>query len=153
MAPECLRGEADPRSDVYSLGLTLYELLTLLPPFGDLSQSELLRQVGEGQPAPPRRLDPSIPRDLETVILKAIAREPGHRYATASALADDLRRFLEDRPVRARRATALEEAWRWSRRNRTICATGRGNRRLARARRGDRLGGLRENRASTPSCR
>jgi serine/threonine protein kinase len=71
MAPECLHGEADARSDVCSLGLTLYELLTLSPPFGELSPSELLRQVGERRPPAPRKLDPSIPRDLETVVLKA----------------------------------------------------------------------------------
>jgi eukaryotic-like serine/threonine-protein kinase len=126
LAPEALRGETGPRSDVYSLGLTLYELLTLSAPFGDLTPSELLRQVGEGQLPRPRRLDPTIPRDLETIVLKAIAREPDHRYATAGALADDLRCFLEDRPIRARRATTFERAWRWSRRNRmtaTLLAT------------------------------
>ena len=64
--------------------------------------------MSEGQPAPPRILDPTIPRDLETIVLKAIAREPGHRYATAEALAEDLRCFLDDRPIRARRVTAFE---------------------------------------------
>ncbi len=83
LAPEGLRGEASPRSDVYGLGLTLYELLTLSPPFGVLSPSELLRHVGEMQPTRPRQLDPSIPRDLETIVLKAIAKEPGHRYESA----------------------------------------------------------------------
>jgi tetratricopeptide (TPR) repeat protein len=122
LAPEALHGETDPRSDVYSLGLTLYELLTLEPPFGELSPSELLRQVSEGRPTTPRRLRPTIPADLETIILKAIAREPQHRYADAGAMADDLRRFLEDRPILARRATPFERAWRWSRRNRTLAA-------------------------------
>jgi tetratricopeptide (TPR) repeat protein len=122
LAPEALRGETDARSDVYSLGLVLYELLTLNPPFGELTPSELLRRVGEGQPERPRRLDPAIPRDLETIVLKAIACDPDHRYPTAGALADDLRRFLEDRPIRARRANAAERAWRWSRRNRTTAA-------------------------------
>ncbi|MDB5352346.1 MAG: protein kinase family protein [Planctomycetota bacterium] len=122
LAPEALRGETGPRSDVYSLGLTLYELLTLSAPFGDLTPSELLRQVGEGQLPRPRRLDPTIPGDLETIVLKATAREPDHRYATAGALADDLRCFLEDRPIQARRATAVERAWRWSRRNRLTAA-------------------------------
>ena len=78
--------------------------------------------MSEGQPAPPRMLDPTIPRDLETIILKAIAREPGHRYATAGALADDLRCFLDDRPIRARRATAFERIWRWRRRNQATAA-------------------------------
>ncbi len=122
LAPEALKGQTGPRSDVYSLGLTLYEMLTLTPPFGDLTASELLRQVGEGNLPRPRSLDPTIPRDLETIILKAIAREPDHRYATASALADDLRRFQVDRPIRARRATSFERAWRWSRRNRMTAA-------------------------------
>src|SRR4051812_4261281 len=122
LAPEALRGETGPRSDVYSLGLTLYELLTLTPPFGELSASELLRRVSEGQPTRPRKLTPDLPRDLETIVLKAIAREPGHRYPTAGALADDLRRYLEDRPIRARRAGPLERAWRGSRRNRATAA-------------------------------
>jgi serine/threonine protein kinase/tetratricopeptide (TPR) repeat protein len=122
LAPEALRGLTDGRSDVYSLGLTLYELLTLSPPFGELTPSELLRHVSEGQPTRPRRLDPAIPRDLETIVLKATAREPEHRYPTAGALAEDLRRFLEDRPIRAQRATPIERLWRWSRRNRTIAA-------------------------------
>jgi tetratricopeptide (TPR) repeat protein len=119
LAPEALRGETDARSDVYSLGLTLYELLTLSPPFGERSPSELLRHVTEEQPVRPRRLAPDLPRDLETIVLKAIAREPAHRYPTAAALADDLTRFKNDLPIRARRATPLERVWRWSRRNRT----------------------------------
>jgi tetratricopeptide (TPR) repeat protein/tRNA A-37 threonylcarbamoyl transferase component Bud32 len=122
LAPEALQGESDCRSDVYSLGLTLYELLTLSPPFGESSPSELLRRVSEGRPVRPRKLDPAIPGDLETIVLKAIAREPEHRYASAGALADDLTCFLEDRPIRARRATVFERAWRWSRRNRTTAA-------------------------------
>jgi eukaryotic-like serine/threonine-protein kinase len=122
LAPEALGGQTGPQNDIYSLGLTLYELITLSAPFGDLSPSELLRQVSEGQPASPRMLDPTIPRDLETIILKAIAREPGHRYATAGALAEDLRCFLDDRPIRARRATALERLWRWRRRNQATAA-------------------------------
>jgi len=104
LAPEALEGETDPRSDVYSLGLLLYELLTLKSPFGELSPSELLRHVIEEKPIRPRKLDPAIPRDLETIVLKATAREPGGRYKTAGALAEDLNRFLEDRPILARRA-------------------------------------------------
>ena len=83
IAPESLRGETSRLGDVYSLGLTLYELLTLSPPFGELTPSELLRSVSEGEPAHPRKLDPSIPRDLETIVLKATAREPRQRYPTA----------------------------------------------------------------------
>ncbi|MGP0068379.1 MAG: protein kinase domain-containing protein, partial [Isosphaeraceae bacterium] len=122
LAPEALRGQTDHRSDIYSLGLTLYELLTLQPPFGDLSPSELLRCVTEEQPARPRTLDGSIPLDLETIILKATAREPGDRYATATALAEDLRSFLDDRPIQARRAGPIERFARWARRNKMVAA-------------------------------
>ena len=122
LAPESLRGISDGRGDVYSLGLTLYEMLTLAAPFGDLSPSELLHRVGAGSPARPRQVDPGIPRDLETIVLKATAREPADRYATAGALAFDLQCFLNDRPILARRATFPERAWRWSRRNRGTAA-------------------------------
>ena len=122
LAPEALRGQTDHRSDIYSLGLTLYELLTLQPPFGDLSPSELLRCVTQEEPARPRTIDRTIPLDLETIILKATAREPGDRYASASALAEDLRAFLDDRPIRARRASPLEHLTRWCRRNKMVAA-------------------------------
>jgi eukaryotic-like serine/threonine-protein kinase len=122
LAPESLRGQTGPENDIYSLGLTLYELITLNSPFGELSPSELLRQLSESEPARPRSVDPTIPRDLETIVLKAIAPEPGHRYPTAQALADDLRSFALDRPIKARRATVLERIGRWGRRNRAIAA-------------------------------
>src|SRR5262249_9217114 len=96
----------------------LYELLTLRLPFGDLSPSELLRCVTEEQPTRPRKVDRSIPLDLETIVLKATAREPAHRYATAGELAEDLRAFMDDRPIRARRASPEERLARWCRRNR-----------------------------------
>lgn len=83
LAPESLRGQTGPESDIYSLGMTLYELITLSAPFGELSPSELLRQLSESEPTRPRSLDPAIPRDLETIVLKAIAPEPGHRYQGA----------------------------------------------------------------------
>jgi serine/threonine protein kinase len=122
MAPEQLNGEADPRSDVYSLGLTLYELLTLRPAFEDISRTRLLRQITDGQLAHLRTLCPEIPRDLDTIVAKAIAREAKDRYATAAELADDLRRWLEDLPIRARRVGTAERLWRWGRRNRTVAA-------------------------------
>jgi serine/threonine protein kinase/WD40 repeat protein/tetratricopeptide (TPR) repeat protein len=117
MAPERFDRWSDRRSDVSSLGATLYELLTLRPMFAGAREPELIEKVLHTVPERPRRLDPKIPRDLETIVLKAIAKEPGDRYPTAGALAEDLRRFLEDRPVLARRSTTLERTWRWCRRN------------------------------------
>jgi WD40 repeat protein len=117
MAPERFRGQSDPRGDVYSLGLTLYELLTLRPAFDAGDRERLIRQVTEGEPPRPRQFEPSVPRDLETIVLKAIAREPGHRYATAEQLAEDLRRFAADRPILARRISTTERTWLWCRRN------------------------------------
>jgi serine/threonine protein kinase len=117
LAPERFAGRSDPRGDVYSLGATLYELLTLRPAFDEPDRARLIERVTHGEPPRPRQVDGRIPRDLETVVLKALAREPADRYATAEALADDLRRFLLDRPIRARRAGVAERAWRWCRRN------------------------------------
>lgn len=117
MAPEQFNGQCDVRSDVYSLGLTLYEFATLTPAVSAGSRAEMIRQVTQGRPAPPRSHMPKMPRDLETIILKSIAAEPGHRYQSAEEIAADLRRFLEDRPLRARRVSVIEKAWRWCRRN------------------------------------
>jgi WD40 repeat protein/serine/threonine protein kinase len=122
MAPERFNSWSDPRSDVYGLGLTLYELLTLRPAFEDSDRNRLIRQVLEAEPPPPRKSDRRIPPDLETVVLKATTKEPGRRYQTAAELAEDLRRFLADRPIQARRATALGHAWRWCRRNPALAA-------------------------------
>ena len=106
MAPERLQGQGDARSDVYSLGLTLYELATVRPWSASTSgPSDAIRQALDGQTPRPRRLNPKLPRDLETVILKATAAEQSHRYATARDLADDLGRFIEDRPVLASRTS------------------------------------------------
>ncbi len=115
--PERFQGKSDVRSDIYSLGLTLYEVLTLYPGFDSEDQASLLHKVMHEEAPPPRRHNPLIPRDLETVLLKAIARDPAHRYQTAGDLADDLRRFLDDKPVLARRIRPLERFWRWCRRN------------------------------------
>ncbi len=117
MAPERFNGQGDLRSDVYSLGLTLYELLALRPAFDDTDRNKLVRQVLHGEPPRPRKVNPGVPRDLETVVLKAIARDPAHRYQTPAAMADDLKRFVEDRPVKARRIGGAERLWRWCRRN------------------------------------
>jgi serine/threonine protein kinase/tetratricopeptide (TPR) repeat protein len=117
MAPERFEGRCDARSDVYALGLTLYELLALRPAFDRSDRVELIRQVTHEEPPRLGAVDPTIPRDLRTVVHKAIEREPNRRYVGAGALAEDLRRFLEGRPIRARRVSPPEHAWRWCRRN------------------------------------
>jgi WD40 repeat protein/serine/threonine protein kinase/Flp pilus assembly protein TadD len=117
MAPERFRGEGDARSDVYALGLTLYELLTLRPAFDSHDRLKLIEQIKADEPRHPRAVDPRIPRDLETVVLKAIDKEPKRRYATADQFAQDLQRFIEDRPVLARRTSHVERAWRTCKRN------------------------------------
>jgi serine/threonine protein kinase/WD40 repeat protein len=122
MAPERFQGRADPRSDVFSLGTTLYELLTLRPAFDTTDRPRLIQQVTHEDPPRPRKLDANLPRDLETIVLKAIAKEPADRYQSAGELAEDLRRFLADRPIRARRSSAIERTWRWCRRNRALAA-------------------------------
>jgi WD40 repeat protein/tetratricopeptide (TPR) repeat protein len=114
---EAAKRPVDHRTDVYSLGATLYELLTRRPPFDGPTPVDVLLQVIERDPVPPRKLDRSIPRDLETVILKAMAKRPDDRYPTAQALADDLRRFLAGEPVQARRIGPAGRLARWARRN------------------------------------
>src|SRR5439155_24929465 len=104
------------------LGLTLYELLTLRPAFAEADRNKLMHQVIHDEPPRPRQLRAEVPRDLETIVLKAIAKEPAHRYQKASELAEDLKRFLEDRPIRARRVTVRERCWRWCRRNPALAA-------------------------------
>lgn len=117
MAPERLRGWEDPTSDIYSLGLTLYELVTLQPAFSASDRAVLLDKVAHDPLVPPRKLNDRIPRDLETIILKAAARERSQRYQTAEALAADLRRFQEGKPILARRTPWQEQVWLWCRRN------------------------------------
>jgi serine/threonine protein kinase/WD40 repeat protein/Tfp pilus assembly protein PilF len=122
MAPERFQGKADARCDVYALGVTLYEMLTLRPPFIGRDQAELIGQITDAKPAALHVLAPAIPRDLETIVAKAMARDADQRYATATELADDLRAFLENRPIRARRASAVEQFLRWCHRNPTVAA-------------------------------
>jgi tetratricopeptide (TPR) repeat protein len=117
MAPERFRGQADIRSDVYALGLTLYEMLALQPAFDAQDRARLIDQVLHTPPPRLDRLDHSLPGDLVTIVHKAIAPDPGDRYGSAGALADDLHSFLQDRPIAARRASRLELARRWCRRN------------------------------------
>jgi serine/threonine protein kinase len=122
LAPEALKKKVDLRSDIYGLGLTLHEMLTLKPPYGDSHPGELIRRISTMDPPRPRSINPAIPRDLETIVLKAVARDPDHRYQTAAEMAADLEAFLQDRPIRARRARLSERLWRWCRRNRAVAA-------------------------------
>jgi tetratricopeptide (TPR) repeat protein len=125
MSPEqalARRVVIDHRTDVYSLGATLYELLTLRPPFGGEDRQTLLRQITSDEPRPPRRLNRTVPAELETVVLKAMSKSPAERYQTAQELADDLRRFLDDRPVLARGPALPKRAGRWCRRHRRLVA-------------------------------
>ncbi len=126
MSPEQAMGKKgliDHRTDIYSLGITLYELLTLTPAFDGRDRHELLRQIAFEEPKTPRSIDSSIPVELETIVLKAIAKDPADRYASAQELADDLKRFIDDRPILARRPTLPEIAARWVRRHRIIAFT------------------------------
>src|SRR5262249_46637299 len=111
------RAVIDHRTDVYSLGATLYELLTLEPVFGGTDRQELLQQIAFEEPRRPHRVNKAIPAELETIVLKALEKNPADRYPTAQELADDLRRFLEHRPILARRPSWGSVAAKWVRRH------------------------------------
>jgi tetratricopeptide (TPR) repeat protein len=126
MSPEqalARREGVDHRTDVYSLGATLYEMLTLKHAFDGRTRQELLRQIALDEPRPLRRVNQAVPAELETIVHKAMAKAPAERYATAQEMADDLRRFLEDRPIYARRPTLWQRTRKWGRRHRAIVVT------------------------------
>jgi serine/threonine protein kinase len=117
------RGAVDHRTDVYGLGATLYELLTLEPPFAGRDRHELLRQIGQDEPRPLRQLNRAAPPELATIVHKALARLPQERYTTAAEMAADLQRFLDDRPILARPPSLLQRAAKWVRRHRSLAAS------------------------------
>ena len=117
MPPEAFEGKTDARSDVYSLGLTLYEMLAFRPAFDERERNRLIRQVTQEEPARLGKLNRHVPRDLETIVHKAIDKDAKQRYGSAGALAEDLQRFIEDEPIKARRVSPAERLWRWCRRH------------------------------------
>jgi WD40 repeat protein len=125
MAPEQAAGKSKrvgPATDIYALGAILYELVTGRPPFQGETPLETILQVSRDEPVSPRLLNPALPRDLETIVLKCLQKTPDRRYETAEALADDLVRFLDDQPISARPAGAVERARAWMRRHPTVTA-------------------------------
>jgi serine/threonine protein kinase/Flp pilus assembly protein TadD len=125
MSPEQALGKRvviDHRTDLYSLGATLYELLTLQPVFPGTDRQELLRQIAFEDAAPLRKLNKAVPAELETIVLKALEKNHAERYATAQDLADDLRRFLEDKPIQARPPSIVQRVRKWARRHKPLVA-------------------------------
>ncbi|MCK5174439.1 MAG: serine/threonine protein kinase, partial [Planctomycetes bacterium] len=122
ISPEQFQGRTDARSDIYGLGLTLYELLALRPAYEGPDRNTLINRINTSDPVRLGKLNRRIPRDLETIVQKAIARNPDNRYQYVREFGEDLKCFLEDRPIRARRVGSIERFWRWSRRNPAIAS-------------------------------
>ena len=116
LAPESLEGDYDQKSEVYCLGLTLYELATLQPAFKNGSTAEVIRAIANSKPISPRKVNPKIPIDLSTIIAKAIERNPDSRYKSAEEMKNDLNAFIQDQPISARPPSTLENVWKWCRR-------------------------------------
>jgi eukaryotic-like serine/threonine-protein kinase len=125
MAPEQAGGhnrQVGPPADIYALGVIFYELLVGRPPFKANNPLDTIRQVIADDPVPPRRLEPRVPRDLETICLKCLEKDPARRFATAGALADELRRFVDGLPIHSRSIRAWERAWKWAKRRPAMMA-------------------------------
>lgn len=122
MAPERFENECTAQSDIYGLGLTLYELVTLRPAYDEADRATLVAQIIHDSPPSPRKIAIDLPRDLETILLKAVSHSPNSRYSTAGEFAADLRRFLDGRPIQARRIGPIERTWRWCRRNPAVAS-------------------------------
>ena len=123
MSPERFQGKCDVRADIYALGLTLYELVLQRPAFESADRLKLIQLVNQTDPVKPRSIDPRIPRDLETIILKSIDKESKRRYKSARIMEQDLQRFLNDEPILARRSSLAEQAVRWARRNKALASS------------------------------
>jgi serine/threonine-protein kinase len=117
MSPERFRGQCDVRADVYALGMTLYELLTLQAAYASGDRLKLIELIRQSEATSPRSVDGQIPRDLETIVMKAIDKDAKRRYQSADEMAEDLQRFVNDEPIKARRIGSLERLGRWCRRN------------------------------------
>ena len=127
MSPEqtlANRAPIDHRTDIYSLGATLYELVTLTPVFGESERAALIQKIAFGEPLLPRKINPRVPADLETILLRMLEKDPGGRYATADELAADLRRFIENQPIHARRRSVSQRLIKWASRHRGVVAVG-----------------------------
>jgi serine/threonine protein kinase/WD40 repeat protein len=122
MPPEAFEGKSDARSDIYALGLTLFELVALRPAYEIRDQKRLIKQLTTGEPPRLRKLRKDAPRDLVTIVEKAIDRDPVRRYQTAADLGADLQHLLDDEPIKARRQTAVEAVWRWARQHTMVAS-------------------------------